>query len=258
MTLRSGSSFLAFSAFALAAVPPLVGCSAAEPSDTQGLRASRASHGSDEDVARSSAADTAVWTAAYVGDAHAGNVRRQSNIQAKAALVMANDGASLSLALYFCGKGPTLEADTHWLVGRTPLPASGNLADLGGVTLTTADGWKAYVNMSGPGTVTRPDGVTFEWVASYVGDGKTNGLYRYVYTDGTDTDGAPLAGSVAGFIQWSNGSQGALQRAGGEVVYQVTPISPKAEAELLGTFPTAQAPFLLQPVDPIALTAPVQ
>jgi hypothetical protein len=209
-----------------------------------------------ETIAQSAAAETAVWTAAYVGDAHAGSVRRTSNIQAKAGLVLANDGNNLSLALYFCGKGETLANTTKWLMGRTPLPASGNIADLGGVTLTADDGWKAYVNMTGPGTVTRPDGVTFEWVASYVGDGSSAGLYRYVYEDGTDVNGASLAGAVAGFIQWRGGSQGALQLEPDGTVFQVTPIGPAQGKGVLGTFPTAKAPFTLQPADPISLTQP--
>jgi hypothetical protein len=216
-----------------------------------GCSAPPTSQSSGEAVGHAAAAQTAVWTHAYVGDAHAGSINRRSNIKAKAALVMASDGTTLSLALYFCGNSATVATDTHWLSGKVPMPASGNLADLGGVTLRTKDGWSAYVNMTGPGTVTTDDNVTFEWVASYVGDNTGYGLYRYVYPSGTDTNGADLTGAVIGFIDWDSGTQGAVQRTMGTVstAFQVTPIGP---AKVI--FDTAPAPVLLQPVDPIALT----
>jgi hypothetical protein len=234
-----------------AILAPISGCSASDPDVARQSGA--------EATAQSSAADTAHWTAAYVGDAHEGSIHKQSNIRAKAALVMATDDKNLYLAVYFCGKGATLANDTKWLVGQAALPPSGNIADLGGVHLKTADGWSAYVNMSGPGTVTRDDGTTFEWIASYVGDGSTSGLYRYVFTDGTDSNGASLAGAVVGFIQWNGGSQGAVEIDHDARVLQVTPVNPAevpgASGGTWGTFVSAPAPVRLQPVDPIALAA---
>ncbi|HEY2515001.1 MAG TPA: hypothetical protein VGI39_29250 [Polyangiaceae bacterium] len=246
MSHPSTTILLARSALAAAAVAVLSACSGADPS-------SSATEGAA--LGHSSSAQTAVWTQAYIGDAHAGSVNKKSNIQAKAALVLASDGANLSLALYFCGKGNTLSSDTQWLTGRVPLPPSGNIADLNGVNLTSKAGWKAYVSMSGPGTVTRDDGVTFEWVASYVGDGSTYGLYRDVLPGGADATGADLTGSVLGYIAWNGGSQGALQRKD-DTVFQVTPVGPGAVDEQMVTFPNATAPLLVAPVDPIALTNP--
>jgi hypothetical protein len=239
------SKRLLFAIFALF-VASASGCSS--PADLS----SEASN--PEIIGRTSAADTAVWTSAYVGDAHAGSVWRSRNITAKAALVMASDGTNLSLVLYFCGEGDTLSADTKWLKGRVPLPRSGNISDLGGVTLTTPDGWSAYVNMSGPGTVTRDDGVTFQWVASYVGDGTSAGLYRYVYSDGVDTSGSSLAGAIVGLIQWNGGSQGAVIYAGAHVM-QVMPYDPADPSAPVVTFAGAPAPVTLAAVDPIGLTA---
>ena len=242
---RSVRAAAAFGLFGVMAA--LSGCSGADPSSAAAAQTEALGH--------TSSAQTAVWTQAYVGDLHAGNVNRKSNIQAKAALVLASDGTNLSIALYFCGKGNTLSTDTKWFIGRVPLPASGNIADLGGVTLTTKDGWSAYVNMSGPGKVTRNDGVTFEWVASYVGDGSSYGLYRDVLAGGADATGADLTGSVLGYITWDSGSQGALQRSD-DRVFQVTPVGPGAMDAQWVTFPNATAPVLVAPVDPIALTNP--
>jgi hypothetical protein len=231
------------------------GCSAPAP---EGVRQS-----GTEAVARSSAADTA-WTAVYVGDAHAGSVNKRSNIQAKAALALASDGTNLYLALYFCGNSSTLSADTKWLKGSVPLPASGNIADLGAVDLATPDGFSAHVSMTGPGTFTRNDGVTFDWVASYVGDGTSAGLYRYVYESGVDTEGSPLAGAIVGLIQWDGGSQGAVQFTD-EHVEQVIPLLSipfSGDGGLVplsvpgATFPTAPAPLSISRVDPSALNAP--
>jgi hypothetical protein len=219
----------------------LTGCSAA-PNDGESS--------SLEPVARSAAADT-VWTAVYVGEAHAGSVNRSSNVQAKTALSLASDGSTLYVALYFCGKGSTLSDSTKWLVGSAPIPASGNLADLGGVDVASADkSWSAYVNMTGPGTVTRADGVTLNWVASYVGDGTAAGLFRYVYPAGSvDSAGNSLAGAIAGIIEWNGGSQGALLFSDATVEV-IDPLNPAGF-----TFPTAPAstPIPVAPANPMAL-----
>jgi hypothetical protein len=227
---------------------------------TAGCSASpEASPSRAETIAHSAAAETAaLWTAAYVGDAHAGSVYRRSNIQAKVALVLASDGTYLHVVLHVCGAGGTLVSDTKWFHGYVAIPASGNIGDLGGVTLTHPDGSSAYVNMSGPGTITL-NGSTLNWIASYVGDGSNYGLYRYVYDNGFATDGTPLAGAIIGVIQWNGGSQGAVLFANGPV-RQVDPLSktlvPDAgdPSSLSVTFSTAPAPITIEPVDPIALT----
>jgi hypothetical protein len=255
--LRVRSSHFAAAAAIVQAMGGVLGTAGCSASPETGVSPSEAR---GETIAQSAAADTtALWTAAYVGDAHAGSVYRHSNIQAKVALVLASDGTYLHLVLNVCGAGSTLVPDTKWFRGYVALPASGNIGDLGGVTLTNADGSSAYVNMSGPGTVSL-NGSTLNWIASYVGDGSNYGLYRYVYDNGVATDGTPLAGAVIGVIQWNGGSQGAVQFASGPV-RQVDPLAktqlPDAgdsSTSLNVTFTTAPAPVAIRPVDPIALT----
>jgi hypothetical protein len=252
--IRSSQSAFALSTLAAFALASSYACSAPSPSDGQESPA--------EHVARSSAADS-VWTAAFVGDAHAGSLRDNSNIVAKAGLVLESDGTTLYVALNFCGSGRTLATDTKWFKGSAPLPASGNLADLGGLNLTNADGSSAYVNMTGPGTVTL-NGVTLNWIASYVGDGTSAGLYRYVYGGGVDADGNPLAGAVIGLIVWNRGSQGSVLFPDAHVD-QIIPLSSAPLPELPDggggatvTFATAPAPINVAPVDPISLNHPGQ